>query len=263
MDLIQTLILGFIQGVTEWLPVSSTGHLRIAERAMGLQVPLLFDVTLHVATLLVILLFFRIDIKNILAALARGDLKSENGKLIPLIVIGTIPTALIGVAFGDALDTNFNSLLALGAGFIVSGIVLFCSKLSRERKDEITSLDALLIGIAQGAALIPSISRSGTTIALALLLGISRKKAFKFSFLLSVPAVIGAEGLTLYQQGADLAFAGFGLTEIIVGFVVAIAVSFLALKLLWKTLADKKFHLFAFYCTIVGIALVALSLSGF
>jgi undecaprenyl-diphosphatase len=101
------------------------------------------------------------------------------------------------------------------------------------------------------------------TIAIALLLGISRKKAFKFSFLLLVPAVIGAEGLTLYQQRAELALAGVGLTEIIVGCAVAIFVSFVALKLLWKTLANKKFYLFAFYCWLLGVALLALSLSGF
>jgi undecaprenyl-diphosphatase len=263
MDPFQAIILGFTQGFTEWLPVSSTGHLRIAERLMGLQVPLLFDVTLHVATLLVILLFFRTDIKNILVALGRRDFKSEDGKLIPLIIVGIVPAALMGVVFGDALDTNFNSLLALGVGFIVSGVVLYVSKFSRERKDGITYVDALLIGIAQGVALIPSISRSGMTIAIALLLGISRKKAFKFSFLLLVPAVIGAEGLTLYQQRAELTLASIGLTEIIVGCAVAIFVSFVALKLLWKTLANKKFYLFAFYCWLLGAVLLALSLSGF
>ena len=263
MDPIQAIILGFIQGTTEWLPISSTGHLRIAERSMGLQVPLLFDVTLHVATLLVILIYFRSDVKNILLALVRRDFKSENGKLIPLIIVGTVPTALLGIVFGDALDTYFNSYLALGAGFVVSGVVLYVSKFSHEKKDDITYVDALLIGVAQGIALFPSVSRSGTTIAIALLLGISRKKAFKFSFLLSIPAVIGAEGLTLYQQRTELALAGIGLTEIVVGCVITIIVSFLALKLLWKTLANKKFYLFAFYCWLVGVALVALSLSGF
>ena len=264
MDPAQAIILGFIQGLTEWLPISSTGHLRIAERLMGLQVPLLFDVTLHVATLLVILLYFRTDVKNILLALVRRDFKSENGKLIPLIIVGTVPTALLGIVFGDALDTYFNSFLALGAGFVVSGVVLYVSKFSREIKDDVTYVDALLIGIAQGVALFPSVSRSGTTIAIALLLGISRKKAFKFSFLLSIPAVIGALGLTLYQQEeAALALAGIGLTEIVVGCAITIIVSFLALKLLWKTLANKKFYVFAFYCWLVGIALVALSLSGF
>jgi undecaprenyl-diphosphatase len=263
MDPIQAIILGFIQGVTEWLPISSTGHLRIAERFLGLAVPLLFDVTLHVATLMVILFFFRTDIKNILVALGRRDFKSEDGKLIPLIIVGIVPVALMGVVFGDTLDTNFNSLLALGVGFLVSGVVLYVSKFSRERKDGITYVDALLIGIAQGVALIPSISRSGMTIAIALMLGVRREKAFNFSFLLSVPAVIGALGLTLYEQHETLILAGVGLTEIFVGMAVSVVVSYFALKLLWKALADKKFYLFAFYCWLLGAVLLALSLSGF
>jgi undecaprenyl-diphosphatase len=263
MDPLQAIILGLIQGFTEWLPVSSTGHLRIAERLMGLQVPLLFDVTLHLATLLVVLIFFRTDVKDILKALGRGDFKSENGKMIPLLIVGILPAALIGVVFGDALDTSFNSWLALGVGFIITGIVLYASRFGRERKDDITYVDALLIGIAQVIALVPSISRSGMTIATALLLGISSKKAFKFSFLLFIPAEIGAETLTLYQQRAALAIAGVGTTEVVVGCAVAIVVSFFALKFLWKTLAAKKFYLFAFYCWLIGIAIVALSLSGF
>jgi len=121
----------------------------------------------------------------------------------------------------------------------------------------------LVIGTAQGIAIIPGISRSGLTIAVALLLGIRREKAFKFSFLLSVPAVIGALGLTFYEQHEALTLAGVGLTEILVGIAVTIVVSFLALKLLWKILAGRKFHLFAFYCWLLGMVLVALSLSGF
>jgi undecaprenyl-diphosphatase len=263
MDPIQAIFLGFIQGTTEWLPISSTGHLRIAERAMDLQVPLLFDVTLHLATLLVVLIYFRSDVKNILISLGRGDFKSENGRLIPLISLGTIPAATIGVIFGDALDTSFNTILTLGAGFLFSGFVIYGSRFSRERKDDISYVDALLIGVAQVIALVPSISRSGMTISMALLLGISRKKAFKFSFLLFIPAEIGAEGLTLYQQSASLPLSGLGITEIIAGCVVAIGISFLAVRLLWKTLANKKFYLFAFYCWLVGIALVTLSLGGF
>ena len=196
-------------------------------------------------------------------SLVRGDFKSENGKLIPLIILGTIPAVVIGVAFGDALDTNFSSVLALGAGFIVSGLVLYGSRFGRERKDNITYVDALLIGVAQVIALVPSISRSGMTISVALLLGLSRKKAFKFSFLLFIPAEIGAEGLTLYQERASFLLSGVGITEIIVGCVVAIVVSFLALRLLWKILDNKKFYLFAFYCFIIGALLVGLSFFGF
>jgi undecaprenyl-diphosphatase len=263
MDPIQAIILGFIQGVTEWLPISSTGHLRIAERFLGLAVPLLFDVTLHVGTLIIILLFFRKDIKITLAALVKGDFKSENGKLIPLIIVGTIPTALIGVVFSNAIETYFSSFLPIAGAFIICGVVLYFSKTGQERKENITYMEALAIGAAQGIALIPGISRSGLTIAIALLLGIRREKAFTFSFLLSVPAVIGALGLTLYEQHETLTLAGVGLTEILIGIAVSLVVSYFALKLLWKALAGKKFYLFAFYCWLLGAVLLALSLSGF
>jgi undecaprenyl-diphosphatase len=262
MDPIQAIILGFIQGVTEWLPISSTGHLRIAERFLGLAVPLLFDVTLHVGTLIIILLFFRKDIKIILAALVKGDFKSENGKLIPLIIVGTIPTALIGVVFNNAIETYFSNFLPIAGAFITCGVVLYFSKIGQERKENITYMEALAIGAAQGIALIPGLSRSGLTIAIALLLGIRREKAFTFSFLLSVPAVIGALGLTLYEQHETLTLAGVGLTEILVGIAVSLVVSYFALKLLWKALAGKKFYLFAFYCWLLGAVLIALSLSG-
>jgi undecaprenyl-diphosphatase len=263
MDPIQAIILGFIQGVTEWLPISSTGHLRIAERFLGLAVPLLFDVTLHVGTLIIILLFFRKDIKITLAALVKGDFKSENGKLIPLIIVGTIPTALIGVVFSNAIETYFSSFLPIAGAFIICGVVLYFSKTGQERKENITYMEALAIGAAQGIALVPGISRSGLTIAIALLLGIRREKAFTFSFLLSVPAVIGALGLTLYEQHETLTLAGVGLTEILIGIAVSLVVSYFALKLLWKALAGKKFYLFAFYCWLLGAVLLALSLSGF
>jgi undecaprenyl-diphosphatase len=263
MDPLQAIILGFIQGVTEWLPISSTGHLRIAEGLWGLTLPLLFDVTLHVGTLIIVLLFFRKDIKLVLVALVKGDFKSENGKLIPLIIVGTVPTAVIGVVFSSTIETYFSSFLPIAGAFITCGVVLYASKTGMEQNGNITYIAALAIGTAQGVALIPGLSRSGLTIATALMLGMRREKAFKFSFLLSVPAVLGALGLTLYEQHATLTLAGVGVTEIGLGIAVSLVVSYFALKLLWKALAGKKFYLFAFYCWLIGAALVALSLSGF
>jgi undecaprenyl-diphosphatase len=262
MDPIQAIILGFIQGVTEWLPISSTGHLRITEQLLGLTLPLLFDVTLHMGTLAVILLFFRKDVKLILAALAKGDFRSENGKLIPLIIVGTVPTALIGLVFSNTIETYFSSYLPIAGAFITCGVVLYLSKTGREQKENITYMAALAIGTAQGIALIPGLSRSGLTIATALLLGVRREKAFKFSFLLSVPAVIGALGLTLYEQHEVLTLIGVGWTEILVGITVSILVSYFALNLLWKALAGKKFYLFAFYCWLIGAVLLALSIGN-
>lgn len=263
MDPIQAIILGFIQGMTEWLPISSTGHLRITEHFLGLTLPLLFDVTLHIGTLIIILLFFRKDIKLVLLALAKGYFTSENGKLIPLIIVGTVPTALIGVAFSYTIETAFTSFLPIAGAFITCGVVLYGSKTRTGQKENITYTAALVIGTAQGLALIPGLSRSGLTIATALMLGVRREKAFKFSFLLSVPAVLGALGLMLYEQYGMLTLAGVSLMEILLGVTVSLVVSYFALKLLWKALAGRKFYLFGFYCWLIGAVLLALSFSGF
>ncbi len=263
MDLLQSIILGLIQGITEWLPISSTGHLRIAEHFFGLSVPLLFDVALHVGTLLVVLIYFRKDIKNVLSALFKRDFKSSDGRLILPIIIGTIPTALIAVLAGNELDAYFSSLVLLGVGFVASGAVLVASKFTVERKDKISLVDALILGLMQGISIIPSISRSGLTIAVALMLGIKKELAFKFSFLLSIPAVIGALGYTLYQEHDALTLAGIGSIELVTALLVTVAISFVALKILWKTIAAKKFYLFAFYCFIIGAAMIALGLLGF
>ncbi len=195
MDLLQSITLGFIQGTTEWLPISSTGHLRIAEHFFGLTVPLLFDVMLHFGTLLVTLIFFRGAIKNVLVALWHRDLHSADGKLVIPIIVGSIPTAVIAALAGNELDAYFSTIPLLAAGFIASGIVLFASKFSTERKDTISTSTALLIGVMQGISIIPAVSRSGLTIAVMLLLGVKRELAFKYSFLLSIPAVAGALGL--------------------------------------------------------------------
>jgi undecaprenyl-diphosphatase len=213
--------------------------------------------------LFVILVYFRGAIKNVFSALWKRDFHSQDGKLILPIIIGTIPTALIALLVGNELDAYFNTLFLLGAGLIAGGIILFTSKFTTEKKDAISYPVAFLIGIMQGISIIPSISRSGLTIAVALLLGIKREVAFKFSFLLSVPAIIGALGLTLIQEHNALAIAGIGTLEIIASLAITVAVSFVALKVLWKSLAANKFYLFSIYCLIIGAALVALGLLGF
>ena len=147
MDTIQAIILGFIQGVTEWLPISSTGHLRVVEQFLGLRLPLLFDVILHLGTLAVILFFFRKDIKPIFTALINGDFRSENGRLIPLIIIGTIPTAFIGLVFNNTIEAYFSNTFPIAVAFLTCGVLLFISKQGRERTDKITYLGALGIGV--------------------------------------------------------------------------------------------------------------------
>ncbi len=262
-QLIKIIILGIIQGLTEWLPISSTGHLRLAQQFLGLDTPILLDVILHVGTLTVVLLFFKNDVKTILTALAHLDFKTEHGQFIPLIFVGTIPTVLIGLIFGDFIEDRFKTALPIATAFILCGTMLYISRTGKEETNTVSYTAALLIGTAQGIAIIPGISRSGTTIAIALLLGLRREEAFKFSFLLSIPAIIGALGLTLYTQTEELATAGFGFIEISIGVVIAVFVGYFALKLLWTILAKRKFHTFAFYCWLLGLALIALSMGIF
>jgi undecaprenyl-diphosphatase len=258
-QLIETIILGIIQGLTEWFPISSTGHLKLVEHFLGLKVPILFDITLHMGTLMVILLFFRKGIKEIVSAFLQFDFKTENGKFIPLIIVGTIPTALIGFVFGDIIESLFQNPLPIASAFILCGIILYLTKAGKEETETISYSEALMIGVAQGIAIIPGISRSGTTIAVALLFGIRREKAFKFSFLLSIPAVLGAFGLEAYRNWSTLTSAGVSWIEVLVGVFVAMVVGYFALKLLWKILAIKKLHFFAFYCWFIALLSIMLS----
>ena len=257
--LIETIILGIVQGLTEWLPISSTGHLRLFENLLNMKVPILFDVILHVGTLIVVLVFFRKEINKILSALAHLDFETEHGKMVPLIIVGVVPTALIGLVFGWLIESAFQTILPIATAFLFCGIMLYSVKFGKEKTDSINYSTAIIIGIAQGIAIIPGISRSGATIAVALLLGIKREKAFKFSFLLSIPAILGALGYTGYAEFSELTSTGLDYAEILAGAIVAMLVGYFALKLLWKIIAKGKFHLFAFYCWILGAVLVLLS----
>lgn len=262
-QLLDSIVLGIIQGIAEWLPISSTGHLRLYEYFRQLTVPILFDVTLHIGTLIVIFVFFRKDIRNILTAFWRRDFKSEDGRMVPILVVGTIPIALIGLAFSGVVESTFRTPFPIAAALIICGILLYSSKIGREKTNNISYMTAILFGIAQGVSIVPGLSRSGTTIAVALLLGLTREKAFKFTFLLSIPAIIGAEAYTAIREHTALLQSGFGLTEILLGTVIAMVTGFLALNLLQRVIENKKFHLFAFYCWLLGAALIVLSLTGF
>lgn len=265
-QLIRTIILGAIQSLTEWLPVSSTGHLELTRQFLLPESAAFFEVVvgvLHIGTLTAVVIFFRHDIKNVFSALARLDFKSEDGKLIPLIIVGTVPAVIIGLSFGTLIENMFQATLPLAVAFILCGILLYSSRAGKEKTQVISYMAALAIGVAQGIAIIPGISRSGATISVALLLGIQREKAFKFSLLLSIPTIIGAVGLTAYRESGLLASSGFGWPELLVGALVSLIAGYFALKLLWKTIVSKKFYIFAFYCWLLGAALTVLSLTTF
>jgi len=256
MNLIEALILAIVQGITEWLPISSSGHLVILQQFWGLNVPVFFDVTLHVGTLIAVLVFLKKDVANILKAVARLDFKTEEGKLAILIFIGSIPTAAIGFLFQDLFESFFSNLLAVGVAFMVTGCILYASKLTRDRNKSMNYLDALFIGTAQGVALIPGVSRSGVTISTGLLRRVKKEKTFQYSFLLYIPAVIGAAIGTGVTEWKNLAAFEVDVLSMILGLVLAATVGYAFLKLLFKVVAKEKFHLFAYYCWALGLTII-------
>lgn len=257
MTLIEILILAVIQGITEWLPISSTGHLQLAELFFGLRLTPFFDVLLHVASLLVVLIVFRNTIARILRALFRLDFKSEDGKVALFVIVGSIPTGIIGFLFQDWMKSVFfGNAWAIGIAMLSWGAFmfvgfLFIGRFSMERSRELNFLDSFVVGVAQGIALIPGVSRSGMTITAALLRKVDRQRAFTFSFLLFIPAVIGATIGTAAE--AQNLFAELNYVDVIVAFVVTCVVGFVVLKLLSTILMRGKFHLFAYYCLAIGI----------
>ena len=260
---ITTIILGIIQGLTEWLPVSSTAHLRIAEHFRGLTATPLLNITLHLGTLVVVVFYFRKEVKSILSALTHLDFKSEYGQLIPLIIVATIPTGIIGLLYVKFLEENLQTILIIGITFLVGATILYTSKIGKENKGAITYTAALIMGAAQGLAIFPGLSRSGVTISTALLLGLRREKAFKFSFLLSIPAIIGDLAVEAYTKNGQLATQEIGPISLLVGIVLAMIAGYIAIKLVSKIVASKRFHYFALYTLPLGIALIILALSGF
>lgn len=261
-QLLQAIILGLIQGLAEWLPISSTGHLNIAEHFFGLAATPLLNITLHVGTLAVVIFYFRHDVKNILVALVHRDFKSENGNLIPLIVGATIPTGIIGVFYAEFLGPAYQTLLIMGITFIMGAIFLLSSQRGKENSSSITLKIALAVGVAQGFASFPGLSRSGITISTALLLGLKRKQAFKFSFLVSIPAIFGDLAFEAFQERGQFAFQGIGSTNLLVGILVAMLAGYTAITIVSNFVRSKKFHYFAGYTIPLGALLIVLALSG-
>jgi undecaprenyl-diphosphatase len=263
-QLLTTIILGLIQGFAEWLPISSTAHLRITEHFLGFQATPLFNVFLHIGTLGVVIFYFRRDIKVVLTALDHRDFRSEYGRFIPLIIIATIPTGIIGLLYDKYLADNYQTFLVMGITFIVGATLLFISKFGKENQTQVSYRNALVMGIAQGAASFPGLSRSGATISTGLLKGVKRETVFKFSFLLSIPAIIGDLGVEAYlQRGSFSQGVGVSSLDLAVGLVFTVVAGYLAIVLVKKLVLTKRFHYFAIYTFALGIVLVMLALLGF
>ncbi len=248
----QVVVLGFLQGLTEFLPVSSSGHLVVAQQWMGIDSPdlMLYDVFFHAGTLVAVLFYFRRDIWQ----LTRYIHQPDNRRLLLWIVVGSVPTALMGLLAKDWIEGLFSSTQAAAAGLLVTAVFLLLSTRLRVTKPPMW-LAALLIGVIQGVAMIPGISRSGSTISLALILSLGYVFAFRFSFLLSIPAVGGAFLLELMQlEGTPESWL-----TVAVGTVVAAVFGLCALWLLEKVMKKNRLHYFAVYC--IALAVVAFAVA--
>lgn len=267
MSLLKAIILGLIQGISEFLPISSSGHLAIAQNLFNMEMEggtdMLFEVLLHLGTLVAVFAAYWSDIREMILEFFRTirDLchnKIENPapparRLILLLIVGTLPLFLV-LPIQDFMGSLSSNTYVVGAALLVTGVLLFASdRIRRGRKNESTSrlTDILVIGAGQALATCPGLSRSGTTIALGCFMGLERKFAVRFAFLLSIPAVLGANILEI----ADAAAAGIDLSLVpfyLIGMAVAAVSGYLCIRLV-HMIADKgKFGAFAYYCWAVG-----------
>lgn len=264
MSFLQSIILGIMQGISEFIPISSSGHLVVLRAVMGIgEIPLLYDVILHIATLIVVVVFFRERIVRMLGAVIRWMGRrtrpedEQDLRLSLLVVIGTVATVIIALFIRPMNLHNYPRITA--GAFLVTALLLILSHFARGSigYDRIGTRHALIVGIVQGLAVIPGISRSGSTITAALYSGISRDRAGEFSFLLSIPAILGATVLEMRHIG-DLS-ATVSTSAMIAGFVASMVFGFLSLSLLVRLIRGGKLWVFSVYLIPLGIwGLVAL-----
>lgn len=257
MSLLESLLLGFVQGASEFLPVSSSGHLVMTQVVLGIEVPgVLFEVAVHLATLLSIVVVYRARVRGLVVGAVKGDV--DSWRYIGLVALATVPAALLGLLAQSRIEALFEAPLVAGVALLVTGVVLWSSKIPLEHADAPRPAwgAALLIGVAQAVALVPGISRSGATVVAALWLGIEAREAAAFSFLMAVPAMAGAAVLQIPAVQSTGAH-GLGLGVIVWGSVMAGLVGVLAIRTFNAMLSRRSFHLFAPYCWVVGSAYLA------
>jgi undecaprenyl-diphosphatase len=255
MTLTDAILLGLLQGVTEFLPISSSGHLVLAQQLIPgfVQPGILFDVLLHLGTLVAVVVYFWSDLRGLATCMWRRDATAGGNRLLlRLLVIGSVPTAVIGLTFKDWFEQLFHAPALVAAMLLVTGTLLFVAGRHRpgsRREGALTVTDALVTGVVQGLAIIPGISRSGSTIAALLLRGVSGETAARFSFLLSLPAVGGAALISL----KDLERLPPGeLPLYLAGAGAALVAGMLAIHLLLGVLRRRRLGWFAIYCWLAG-----------
>ena len=275
MSLLSSILLGFIQGLTEFLPVSSSGHLAIAEHLLGMSgasdIPEFFDVLLHLGTLVAVFVAYWAEVRDMMLEFFRGAKDLAHGttptpipparRMILLIIVGTLPLFVV-LPIKDFVEGLADNMYFVGGALLVTGCLLFASdRVRKGHKSERSARiqDVLVVGLAQAIATCPGISRSGTTITAGCFVGFDRKFAVRYSFLMSIPAILGANILSL----KDAVSAGIIWADVpvyLVGVVVAAGVGYACIRLL-KTIAEKgKFGFFAYYCWAAGVVTLIFTL---
>ena len=266
MTIFEAIVLGVLQGITEFLPVSSSGHLVLMQHFLGIkESQVFFDVMLHFGTLgAVIIVYYQLIgslMRTGFATLFQADFyrhprltisNSPDLRLIWFLLLGSIPTGLIALLFKDSLEAIFGKPMVVAGMLIITGLILQLSRLGQRRRQTETPLRAWhtpLVGIVQGLAIIPGISRSGSTISISLLLGLSPQVAAQYSFLLSIPAILGAVILKL----KDVEKITIAPTVIVAGILTSFIVGYIALRFLLAMLNRGKFSIFSYYCFALGI----------
>lgn len=273
MDVLQAVIVGIVQGLTEFLPVSSSAHLIFVQELLGINQPgIAFDVLLHLGTLVAVVGYFFKDIVEMIKAfvssiidLFRGSFREgfrndPYKKLAWMVIVGTIPAGVVGMLFDTQIEAAFQSITISAFFLLVTGTLLYVSQRLNVGNRDIKNSglkDSIIVGIGQAFAILPGLSRSGTTISSGLLIGLDKEFAAKFSFLLAIPAILGA-ALTQFDgigAGFDANFLPY-----ILGFLASVISGYLAISILLKLIRERSLDIFAFYCWIVGACVLVYSL---
>lgn len=268
MKFVETVMYGILQGLTEFLPISSSGHLAVLDMFVtGRNNPLFLFVILHLGTFFAILVFFFRDIikliKSTLAVVIYKDKSEENlesFRLVINIIVATLITVILVLPVKNFVEDSFNSLLIISINFCITGAVLFITLFFNKKNASLNIVNSMFIGFAQAIAVLPGISRSGATISAGIISGVKGEEAFRFSFLLALPAILGATVLEMPGKGSiSMAM----LSQYIIGFISSFLSGFVALKILSRIINKNKFYYFSFYCFLVGITLlIYIKISG-
>lgn len=246
VSIAQAIILSIVQSITEWLPISSSGHLALTQHFFGFQ-NLAFDVYLHFASILAVIYVFWPDIIKLL-----NLKKKENIRYILYLIIAIIPIGVIGLLFRNQIAAVFSNMFSLGIFFLISGAIVFSTKFVKERKGKVGLTESIVIGLFQAIAILPGVSRSGATISAGLFSGLKKEEAIKFSFLLAIPIVLAAS----IVEAGSLAVAGLDIWVLIISFIVTFLVSIATIKLLLKIIRKQGFHWFGVYNIVLGLLIL-------